>query len=461
MASRLASRLLLRRPAAVLSLLQSSRHARHFSTQLLEGAPRLPKPTCERYFLRNASPYQIWSRSFASENGDLVEAVVPFMGESVTDGTLANFLKSMHLPLSVIQVVNVYAPDMLFAAEPGDRVEADEAIAQIETDKVTIDVSSPEAGVIEKFIASEGDTVTPGTKIAVISKSAAPSEAHVAPSEETSQKETPPPPPPEKPKVEAKSPKVESVKPQASKLASPSEPQLPPKERERRVSMPRLRKRIANRLKDSQNTFALLTTFNEVDMTNLMKLRTDYKDEFVKKHGVKLGLMSCFVKAAVSALQNQPIVNAVIDGDDIIYRDYIDVSVAVGTSKGLVVPVIRDTEGMNFADIEKGINSLAKKATEGALSIDEMAGGTFTISNGGVYGSLISTPIINPPQSAILGMHSIVQRPVVVDGSILARPMMYLALTYDHRLIDGREAVLFLRRIKDVVEDPRRLLLDI
>uniref|UniRef100_A0A453HCL6 dihydrolipoyllysine-residue succinyltransferase n=1 Tax=Aegilops tauschii subsp. strangulata TaxID=200361 RepID=A0A453HCL6_AEGTS len=392
----------------------------------------------ERYFLRNASPYQIWSRSFASENGDLVEAVVPFMGESVTDGTLANFLK-----------------------KPGDRVEADEAIAQIETDKVTIDVSSPEAGVIEKFIASEGDTVTPGTKVAVISKSAAPSEAHVAPSEETSQKETPPPPPAEKPKVEAKSPKVESVKPQASKLASPSEPQLPPKERERRVSMPRLRKRIANRLKDSQNTFALLTTFNEVDMTNLMKLRTDYKDEFVKKHGVKLGLMSCFVKAAVSALQNQPIVNAVIDGDDIIYRDYIDVSVAVGTSKGLVVPVIRDTEGMNFADIEKGINSLAKKATEGALSIDEMAGGTFTISNGGVYGSLISTPIINPPQSAILGMHSIVQRPVVVDGSILARPMMYLALTYDHRLIDGREAVLFLRRIKDVVEDPRRLLLDI
>jgi 2-oxoglutarate dehydrogenase E2 component (dihydrolipoamide succinyltransferase) len=368
----------------------------------------------------------------------LVEAVVPHMGESVTDGTLANFLK-----------------------KPGDRVEADEVIAQIETDKVTIDVSSPEAGVIEKFTASEGDTVTPGTIIATISKSAAPSEAHAAPAKETSQKETPPPPPPEKPKVEEKTPKVESVKKQASKLASPSEPQLPPKERERRVSMPRLRKRIANRLKDSQNTFALLTTFNEVDMTNLMKLRSDYKDEFVKKHGVKLGLMSCFVKAAVSALQNQPIVNAVIDGDDIIYRDYIDISVAVGTSKGLVVPVIRDTEGMNFADIEKGINGLAKKATEGALSIDEMAGGTFTISNGGVYGSLISTPIINPPQSAILGMHSIVQRPVVVNGDILARPMMYLALTYDHRLIDGREAVLFLRRIKDVVEDPRRLLLDI
>ncbi|XP_047091594.1 dihydrolipoyllysine-residue succinyltransferase component of 2-oxoglutarate dehydrogenase complex 1, mitochondrial-like [Lolium rigidum] len=438
MASRLATRLLFRRRTAVVSFVQSYRHARHFSTQLLEGVPRFSKPTCGRYLLPNASPYQIWSRSFASENGDLVEAVVPHMGESVTDGTLANFLK-----------------------KPGDRVEADEVIAQIETDKVTIDVSSPEAGVIEKFTASEGDTVTPGTIIATISKSAALSEAHAAPSKETSQKETPPPPPPEKPKVEEKTPKVESVKKQGSKLASPSEPQLPPKERERRVSMPRLRKRIANRLKDSQNTFALLTTFNEVDMTNLMKLRSDYKDEFVKKHGVKLGLMSCFVKAAVSALQNQPIVNAVIDGDDIIYRDYIDISVAVGTSKGLVVPVIRDTEGMNFADIEKGINGLAKKATEGALSIDEMAGGTFTISNGGVYGSLISTPIINPPQSAILGMHSIVQRPVVVNGDILARPMMYLALTYDHRLIDGREAVLFLRRIKDVVEDPRRLLLDI
>ncbi|GJN21158.1 hypothetical protein PR202_gb08611 [Eleusine coracana subsp. coracana] len=356
---------------------------------------------------------------------------------------------------------------MFSSSEPGDRVEADEPIAQIETDKVTIDVASPEAGVIEKFIASEGDTVTPGTKVAVISKSAAPTESHVAPSEETSQKETPPPPPSEKNKVEEKPTKVEPIKTQEPKQttaplkSSSSEPQLPPKERERRVPMPRLRKRIANRLKDSQNTFAMLTTFNEVDMTNMMKLRSDYKDKFVEKHGVKLGLMSCFVKAAVSALQNQPIVNAVIDGDDIIYRDYIDISVAVGTSKGLVVPVIRDTDRMNFADIEKGINNLAKKANEGALSIDEMAGGTFTISNGGVYGSLISTPIINPPQSAILGMHSIVQRPMVVKDSIVAKPMMYLALTYDHRLIDGREAVLFLRRINDVVEDPRRLLLDI
>ncbi|KAL5211930.1 hypothetical protein ABZP36_022777 [Zizania latifolia] len=393
------------------------------------GVPRFSQPTRGRYFLPNVSSYQLWSRSFASKNGDLVEAVVPFMGESITDGTLANFLK-----------------------KPGDRVEADEPIAQIETDKVvTIDVASPEAGVIEKFVASEGDIVTPGAKVAIISKSGAPNETQVAPNE-TIQKQSTPPPPAEKNKVEDKPPKVESSITHSSKLSSPSEPQLLPKERERQVPMPRLRKRIANRLKDSQNTFAMLTTFNEVDMTNLMKLRSDYKDQFVEKHGVKLGLMSCFVKAAVSALQNQPIVNAVIDGDDIIYRDYIDISVAVGTSKGLVVPVIRETDRMNFADIEKGINNLAKKATEGALSIDEMAGGTFTISNGGVYGAL---------SSSILGMHSIVQRPVVVNGSILTRPMMYLALTYDHRLIDGREALLFLRRIKDVVEDPRRLLLDI
>nr|XP_025879344.1 dihydrolipoyllysine-residue succinyltransferase component of 2-oxoglutarate dehydrogenase complex 1, mitochondrial [Oryza sativa Japonica Group] len=360
------------------------------------------------------------------------------MGESITDGTLATFLK-----------------------KPGDRVEADEPIAQIETDKVTMDVASPEAGIIEKFVASEGGIVTPGVKVAIISKSAAQSKTHTQSSEDTSQKHSTKPPSTKENKVEAKPPKVESSTTHESKLTSSSEPQLPPKERERRVPMPRLRKRIANRLKDSQNTFAMLITFNEVDMTNLMKLLSDYKDQFVEKHGVKLGLMSCFVKAAVSALQNQPIVNAVIDGDDIIYREYIDISVAVGTSKGLVVLVIHDIDAMNFADIEKGINNLAKKATEGAQSINNMAGGTFTISNGGVYGSLISTPIINSPQSSILGMHSIVQRLVVVNGSVLARPMMYLALMYDHRLIDGREAVLFLRRIKDVVEDPRRLLLDI
>ncbi|XP_050218481.1 dihydrolipoyllysine-residue succinyltransferase component of 2-oxoglutarate dehydrogenase complex 2, mitochondrial-like [Mercurialis annua] len=388
---------------------------------------------------------QMWIRPFSSDSEDLVEAVVPFMGESITDGTLAKFLKS-----------------------PGDRVEIDEPIAQIETDKVTIDVASPEAGVIKEFVAKEGETVEPGTKVAIISKSGE-GVAHVAPSEKVPEKDSskneaaPEKKVEEKPKPKAETPVTQKPKTPASPppKRSASEPQLPPKDRERRVPMTRLRKRVATRLKDSQNTFAMLTTFNEVDMTNLMKLRTDYKDAFLEKHGVKLGLMSGFIKAAVSGLQNQPIINAVIDGDDIIYRDYIDISIAVGTPKGLVVPVIRNANDMNFADIEKSINTLAKKANDGTISIDEMAGGSFTISNGGVYGSLLSTPIINPPQSAILGMHSIVSRPMVVGGTVVPRPMMYIALTYDHRLIDGREAVFFLRRIKDVVEDPRRLLLDI
>ncbi|XP_051131735.1 dihydrolipoyllysine-residue succinyltransferase component of 2-oxoglutarate dehydrogenase complex 2, mitochondrial-like [Andrographis paniculata] len=394
--------------------------------------------------LQHDASVQIWSRSFSSNDGDVFEAVVPFMGESITDGTLATFLK-----------------------KPGDRVEVDEPIAQIETDKVTIDVNSPEAGVIKEFIAKEGDTVEPGTKVAIISRSGE-GATHVAPSDAKTSTKTSSPPAEEKkekpaPKVE-KAPIVEKPKgspPPPPPKPSAAEPQLPPKDRERRVPMTRLRKRVATRLKDSQNTFALLTTFNEVDMTNLMKLRSDYKDTFVEKHGVKLGLMSGFVKAAISALQKQPIVNAVIDGDDIIYRDYVDISIAVGTPKGLVVPVLRNAEAMNFAEVEKEINNLAKKANDGSISIDEMAGGTFTISNGGVYGSLLSTPIINPPQSAILGMHSIVNRPMVVGGNIVSRPMMYIALTYDHRLIDGREAVFFLRRIKDVVEDPRRLLLDV
>ncbi|EEF32474.1 dihydrolipoyllysine-residue succinyltransferase component of 2-oxoglutarate dehydrogenase complex 2, mitochondrial [Ricinus communis] len=387
---------------------------------------------------------QVWIRPFSSDSGDLVDAVVPFMGESITDGTLAKFLKN-----------------------PGDRVEVDEPIAQIETDKVTIDVASPEAGVIKEFVAKEGETVEPGTKVAIISKSGE-GVAHVAPSEKVPEKVSPKASAPEKTEEKQK-PKVDTA-PVTEKPKTPAppppkrsatEPQLPPKERERRVPMTRLRKRVATRLKDSQNTFAMLTTFNEVDMTNLMKLRSEYKDAFVEKHGVKLGLMSGFIKAAVSGLQNQPIINAVIDGDDIIYRDYIDISIAVGTPKGLVVPVIRNADKMNFAEIEKEINTLAKKANDGTISIDEMAGGSFTISNGGVYGSLLSTPIINPPQSAILGMHSIVSRPMVVGGNVVPRPMMYIALTYDHRLIDGREAVFFLRRIKDVVEDPRRLLLDI
>ncbi|RZC46218.1 hypothetical protein C5167_039187 [Papaver somniferum] len=429
-----------------LLLRRGSKYVQNFSCQILPGTTVTSKSMRELgCLLQKDSKLQGWTRSFSSDNGDLVDAVVPFMGESITDGTLAAFLK-----------------------KPGDSVQIDEPIAQVETDKVTIDVASPETGVIQKFVAKEGDTVEPGTKIAVISKSGEGANVtHVAPSEEKNTvKETPKPSPPAEKEIK---PSVETVvakdKPKtpspAPSRTSATEPILPPKERERRVPMTRLRKRVAARLKDSQNTFALLTTFNEVDMTNLMKLRSEYKDAFVEKHGVKLGFMSGFVKAAVSGLQNQPIINAVIDGDDIIYRDYVDISIAVGTPKGLVVPVIRDAEKMNFADIEKEINRLAKKANDGSLSIDEMAGGSFTISNGGVYGSLLSTPIINPPQSAILGMHSIVSRPMVVGGNVVPRPMMYIALTYDHRLIDGREAVFFLRRIKDVVEDPRRLLLDI
>ncbi|KAF5203030.1 2-oxoglutarate dehydrogenase complex component protein [Thalictrum thalictroides] len=428
-----------------LLLERGSKYIQTFNSHILPGYVVSTKDLSNFVaFSQKGSFIQAWGRSFSSDSGDLVDAVVPFMGESITDGTLAKFLK-----------------------KPGDSVAVDEPIAQVETDKVTIDVASPEAGVIQKFVASEGDTVEPGTKIAVISKSAE-GVSHVAPSEEKSAKAAPQASPPSgKDNVDKKIPKAEVVKekPKAPspspKATSDSEPILPPKDRERRVPMTRLRKRVATRLKDSQNTFALLTTFNEVDMTNLMKLRSDYKDAFLEKHGVKLGLMSGFVKAAVSGLQNQPIINAVIDGDDIIYRDYVDISIAVGTPKGLVVPVIRNADRMNFADIEKEINNLAKKATAGTISIDEMAGGSFTISNGGVYGSLLSTPIINPPQSAILGMHSIVSRPMVVGGNVVPRPMMYIALTYDHRLIDGREAVFFLRRIKDVVEDPRRLLLDI
>ncbi|TYI85268.1 hypothetical protein E1A91_D05G429100v1 [Gossypium mustelinum] len=422
-------------------------HVRNFSHLVLPGCSAgLIKTRDAICIIQPEAIMQTSCRAFSSGDGDLVDAVVPFMGESISDGTLATFLK-----------------------KPGDRVKADEPIAQIETDKVTIDVVSPQDGVIQEYVAKEGETVEPGTRVAVISKSAE-GVAAAAPTEMKSEKAASEPSPPAEAVKEDKPKAKVEASPAAAKPKAPSppppkrtasEPVLPPKERERRVPMTRLRKRVATRLKDSQNTFALLTTFNEVDMTNLMKLRSDYKDAFVEKHGVKLGFMSGFVKATVSALQHQPIVNAVIDGDDIIYRDYIDISIAVGTSKGLVVPVVRDADKMNFAEIEKTINNLAKKANDGTISIDEMAGGSFTISNGGVYGSLLSTPIINPPQSAILGMHSIVSRPMVVGGTVVPRPMMYIALTYDHRLIDGREAVFFLRRIKDVVEDPRRLLLDV
>lgn len=399
--------------------------------------------------------WQEWTRGYASGSGEPGVVVVPFMGESIEDGALIAILK-----------------------QPGDSVAVDEIIAQIETDKVTIDVRSDVAGKIEEILAKEGDTVKAGTQLARVAvgeagaPAASPSKESAPPPQDEVTKSAPPLPPktatpsssspnkdsPPSPPAQAKAPPPSPPQP---KSTSGTEVHMPTKGGERRVPMTRLRKRVATRLKDSQNTFALLTTFNEIDMTNLMQMRAQHKDLFQEKHGVKLGFMSGFVKAAVSALKQFPAVNAVIDGDDIIYRDYVDISIAVGTAKGLVVPVIRGADHMNFAQIEKTINTLGKKANDGSISIDDMAGGTFTISNGGVYGSLISTPIINPPQSAILGMHSIQKRPVVIGNDIVAKPMMYVALTYDHRLIDGREAVLFLRAVKDNVEDPRRLLLDI
>lgn len=363
------------------------------------------------------------------------------MGESITEGTVAVILKKQ-----------------------GDVVIEDDVIAQLETDKVTMDVKYQEkvAGIVKEIKAAEGDTVTVGQVFAVVEENAdaaptkpkqeAPAAAEKSAAAEKKAKPAPPSPPPSLPKKEAAaSPPVPSA----------SAPTGRPDRPERRVKMTRLRLRIAERLKNAQNTYAMLTTFNEVDMTGLMDMRNAHKDAFLDRHGVKLGFMSAFVKAAANALMFVPAVNGVIDGDEIVYRDYVDISVAVATAKGLVVPVLRSVDQMGFADVEKTINEFGKKARDGTLSIDEMAGGTFTISNGGVFGSMMSTPIINPPQSAILGMHATNMKPAVVNGQIVARPMMYLALTYDHRLIDGREAVTFLKRVKEVIEDPRRLLLDV
>ena len=336
-------------------------------------------------------------------------------------------------------------------------------LATLDTDKVSMDIKYPSKtpGVVKEYKFAEGDTVSVGDVFAIVDEGAAGS-APAAKKVEAA------------PKKEEEAPKKAAAAPAPTKEAAPAPkqeaapapkaeagPPAPGRRPERRVKMTRLRARVAERLKNSQNTYAMLTTFNEVDMTSLMEMRSAHKDRFLEKHGVKMGFMSAFVKAAANALETVPAVNGVIDGGDIVYRDYYDISVAVATPKGLVVPVLRNVDQMSFATVEKTINELGKKAREGTLSIDEMAGGTFTISNGGVFGSMLSTPIINPPQSAILGMHATNVKPAVVNGQIVARPMMYLALTYDHRLIDGREAVTFLKRIKEIIEDPRRLLLDV
>lgn len=386
-------------------------------------------------------------RTSAVHRDEVVVVKTPAFAESVTEG------------------------DVRWEKAVGDSVTEDEVVCEIETDKTSVQVPSPAAGVIEELLVPDGGKVEGGTPLFKLRKGAGAAKAAPSPAAEAPAAPSPTPSPPT-PTPDAM-PLVPPVKPQpaqakpvsAVKPSAAAPPPAPPPaggRGESRVKMNRMRLRIAERLKEAQNTCAMLTTFNEVDMSNIQEMRNLHKDAFLKKHNVKLGFMSAFVKAAAQALTDQPAVNAVIDGatKEIVYRDYVDISVAVATPKGLVVPVIRSVEAMNFADIEKAISALGEKARKNELAVEDMDGGTFTISNGGVFGSLFGTPIINPPQSAILGMHGIFDRPVAVMGKVEIRPMMYVALTYDHRLVDGREAVTFLRKIKSVVEDPRVLLLD-
>ncbi|ORZ12361.1 dihydrolipoyllysine-residue succinyltransferase E2 component [Absidia repens] len=374
---------------------------------------------------------------------------VPQMAESISEGTLKQWMKQV-----------------------GEFVAQDEEIATIETDKVDVTVNSPASGTIIELYAQEEDNVAVGGDFFKLELGDAPKEGSApAPKKEESKQEEPKQeeaaaPAPEAPKQQ-EAPKQES-KPApaaAAPAAAPKQEEAPAKvygnRNETRVKMNRMRLRIAERLKQSQDTAASLTTFNEIDMSALMALRKEYKDAVVKKHNVKFGFMSAFVKASAIALQELPAVNASIEGADLVYHDYVDVSVAVSTPKGLVTPVLRNVEDMSFVDIEKTIAAMGAKARDNKITIEDMIGGTFTISNGGVFGSLMGTPILNPPQAGILGMHAIKERPIVVDGKVEIRPMMYVALTYDHRIIDGREAVTFLVRLKEMVEDPRRLLLDI
>ncbi len=422
------------------------------------------------------------------------EIRVPTLGESVTEATIGKWFK-----------------------KPGDTVKADEPLVELETDKVTVEVPAPAAGVLQEIIAKDGQTVTIGAVLGSIKEGAGGAASAPAAKDKTvptaagrpdQKTETTKPiaagATPIAPRSgneqrsatdNAQAPSVRrlgaesgvdpstvsgsgrdgrvtkgdmlaaiergpSASPQpAAQMRAPSS--APDAEREERVKMTRLRQTIARRLKDAQNTAAMLTTFNDVDMSAVMKMRAEYKDAFEKKHGVKLGFMGFFVKACIQALKEVPAVNAEIDGSDLVYKNYYHIGVAVGTEKGLVVPVVRDADQMSIAEIEKTIADFGKRARDGQLSINEMQGGTFTISNGGIYGSLLSTPILNAPQSGILGMHRIEERPVAVKGQVVVKPMMYLALSYDHRIVDGREAVTCLVRIKEGLEDPARLVLDL
>jgi len=404
---------------------------------------------------------------------------VPTLGESVTEATIAKWFK-----------------------KEGDAVKMDEPLVELETDKVTVEVPAPASGKLEKINAEAGATIAVGALLGSIAEGAA-GAAPSAPPPATSKAPPPPPPPPAtaalaehtlSPAVrkgvvennlnpadiqgtgkdgritkgdviaatEAKSGSFAVSVPEMQ-VKAPAAPTAPAATQggEERVKMTRLRATIAKRLKDAQNTAAMLTTFNEVDMSAVMGLRNQYKDVFEKKHGVKLGFMSFFVKAAIQALRDVPAVNAEIDGDDIVYKNFYNIGVAVGTDKGLVVPVVKNADMLSLAGIEKTIAGYGKQARDGKLQIADMQGGTFTITNGGIYGSLMSTPILNAPQSGILGMHAIKERPIAVNGQVVIRPMMYLALSYDHRIVDGKEAVTFLVRIKEGLEDPQRALLDL
>ena len=389
----------------------------------------------------------------------MADIKVPTLGESISTATIGKINK-----------------------KAGDQVAADEVIMELETDKVTVEVNAPAAGVIESLSVKQGDEVGVGAVLGKIkegavaaAKPAAASVAAPAAAAAPAAKVVGAAPiaMPSAAKIAAekgvdlnlvqgtgKDGRILKEDVQNAGSAPAAKPAQATAQAEERVKMTALRKRIAQRLKESQNTAAMLTTFNEVDMTNIMELRKKYQDSFVEKHGTKLGFMSFFVKAAVAALKEIPAVNASIEGDDIIFKKYYHIGVAVGTKTGLVVPNVRNADQLGFADIEKEIANLGKKARDGKLSMEELTGGTFSITNGGIYGSLMSTPIINPPQTAILGMHAIKERPSVVNGQVVARPMMYLALSYDHRLIDGGEAVTFLVRIKEAIENPERLLIE-
>ena len=393
----------------------------------------------------------------------MTDVMVPSLGESVSEATVSTWFK-----------------------KPGDAVKQDEMLCELETDKVSVEVPSPVSGVLAEIIAAEGTTVNANARLAIVTEGAAASAPKAETPKAPAAKDVENAPAAKKAMAEAGltadqvqgsgrdgrvmkedvARAVATPAPVTAPVAAPAAiPRAPvPADdaaREERVKMTRLRATIARRLKDAQNTAAMLTTYNEVDMSGVMDLRTAYKDAFEKKHGVKLGFMSFFVKACTHALKEVPEVNAEIDGQDVVYKNYVHMGVAVGTPSGLVVPVLRDADQMGFAAIEKKIAELGFRARDGKLSMAEMQGGSFTISNGGVYGSLMSAPILNPPQSGILGMHKIQDRPVVVAGQIVIRPMMYLALSYDHRIVDGKGAVTFLVRVKEALEDPRRLLMDL